>query len=263
MSETLITCPGCKIPNFTPKGLKSHKCKGPKPVSAVVVPAPAAILGDARKALDKLREVIAKYEETFHNNTLGPRLQIGLAALKAYQAFAITDKAKKGQGRKAKNQVTRDVITPGGFEGWLLTEASWLKKPTAYKYMTAVRGLGLDHTATEKQVAAALKLLLRKGPVSLASLCAAAVDPLRIKDKEDDESGVQTEFEFLRDGLADFRKQADALLALKADLHKHPDMERVASARIYGLLVEITGSHWKPSDEPDDLASVNPDSIEL
>ena len=80
MSETLITCPGCKIPNFTPKGLKSHKCKGPKPVSAVVVPAPAAILGDARKALDKLREVIAKYEETFHNNTLGPRLQIGLAA---------------------------------------------------------------------------------------------------------------------------------------------------------------------------------------
>lgn len=28
MSETLLTCPNCHIPNFTPKGLKAHKCKG-------------------------------------------------------------------------------------------------------------------------------------------------------------------------------------------------------------------------------------------
>ncbi len=30
MSETLHTCPGCKTPNFTTKGLKAHRCKGPK-----------------------------------------------------------------------------------------------------------------------------------------------------------------------------------------------------------------------------------------
>jgi len=34
MPETLHTCPGCNTPNFTARGLKAHRCKGPKPKAA-------------------------------------------------------------------------------------------------------------------------------------------------------------------------------------------------------------------------------------
>jgi hypothetical protein len=29
-TEALVSCPNCHIPNFTPRGLKAHRCKGPK-----------------------------------------------------------------------------------------------------------------------------------------------------------------------------------------------------------------------------------------
>ncbi len=38
MSEDLHTCPDCGIPNFTLRGLASHKCKGAKHASSLVVP---------------------------------------------------------------------------------------------------------------------------------------------------------------------------------------------------------------------------------
>lgn len=243
---------------------KLRKFTGPTESAILtVVPEPAVILAGAVTALKNHRDILIKQEQIFFAASLGSRLQIGLHCLKAHTVFNMADPGKRGQGRKSKEiKSQRDVIYEGGFEGWLLSEASWLKKPTAYKYMTAVRGLGLDHDATEKQVASALKLLVRKGPVSLASLCAAAVEAIA-PPAEPPARIEQSEFDFLRDGLSAFRQQSEALLALKAELHKHPDMERVASARIYSLLVEITGSHWTPSDEPDALASVNPDAIEL
>lgn len=279
--ETLHTCPTCQTNGFTVLGLAAHKrkCKGvnrnaiplppsklkhqPSSVSVEVVRPREAVLADASKALEKLRTVIVKHEESFHAQTLGPRLQIGLQCLKAHQIFSIPDPKKSG-AMKGKKALTRERLSIGSFKDWLTTEAQWLKEPTAYKYMTAVRGLGLDHDATEKQVAAALKLLLRKGPVSIKSLCDSAVDAIG-PDSEQNQNNTlqQTEFEFLRKGLVDFRTQADALLALKSQLHENPDMERVASARVYSLLHELTGTHWKPSDEPDELASVDPDAITL
>jgi hypothetical protein len=242
----------------SPLVAKAEALTTAKPVSVTVVPASAVVLASAVKSMEKLREALGKQEDAFWAATLGARLQIGLQCLKAYHVFVIN----QGKGGRPKKTVTRDGLPEGGFEGWLVSDASWLKKPTAYKYMTAVRGLGCDHDSTEKQVAAALKFLLRKGPVTLKSLCDAALEAVG-PPPAPPEKLQQSEFDFLRDGLSAFRTQADALLALKADLHKHPDMERVASARIYSLLVEITGSHWKPSDEPDDLANVNPDAIEL
>lgn len=256
-------------PAKSPLVEKAEALRSAKPDATVatvtVVPAPAVILAGAVKSMEKLRAALGKQEDAFWAATLGARLQIGLQCLKAYQVFVIPEAGKRnksGKNQHSKGLVTRDVASPEGFEGWLLSDASWLKKPTAYKYMTAVRGLGCDHDSTEKQVAAALKLLLRKGPVTLKSLCDAAVEAIG-PPPAPPEKIEQSEFEFLRDGLSAFREAGDAILALKTQLHENPDMERVATARVYGLLYQLTGTHWKPSDEPDDLASVNPDSIEL
>lgn len=230
-------------------------------ITTKVVPRGEAVLADASKALEKLRAVVVKHQDTFAAQTLGPRLQIGLQCLKAHQVFTIPDPAKRGQGRK-KNQLTRELISPGGFKGWLSTEAQWLKEPSAYKYMTAVRGLGLDHDATEKQVAAALKLQLRKGPVTIAGLCNAALEaigppapkPAKIE---------QQEFEFLKQACSSLRVEVDSLVSLKSQLDAYPDFKRVATARLYAALHDLTGTHWTPSDEPDALASVDPDAISL
>ena len=234
-------------------------------VPTEVMPAKSAVLTDAAKALSKLRDVIGKHEETFHAQTLGPRLQIGLQCLRAHQVFSIQEPGKRnksGKNQHQKGHVTRDVASPEGFEGWLSTECQWLKKPTAYKYMTAVRGLGLDHTATEKQVAAALKIQLRKGPVSIASLCSAALEAI-IPAAPEPEKLEQQEFNFLRQSLSAFREETESLCRLKEKLDAYPDFKRAATARLYSALVELTGTNWAPSDEPDSLANVDPDSIKL
>lgn len=259
-----------KLRKFTqPASHLAQIVKGRKQAAAEVVTAAdpevitprQAALQDAAKSLQKLRAIIVKHEEAFAALTLGPRLQIGLQCLKAHHAFAIQDQAKKGQGRRPKNQVTRDVISTEGFEGWLLTEAQWLKKPTAYKYMTAVRGLGLNHDATEKQVAAALKAALRKGPVTMAGLVAQAVDPIGPDDNKG--GSEQTEFAFLKDSLSAFRQETETLCKLKEKLDAYPDFKRAATARLYAALHELTGTHWAPSDQPDSLALVDPDAITI
>jgi hypothetical protein len=244
------------------KNAKPESTGPTESITAVIVPAPVAILGDASKALEKLRLVIGKHEESFHAQTLGPRLQIGLAALKAYQVFVIPDHAKRGALKGKKKLLTREELPEGGFKGWLATEAPWLKEPTAYKYMTAVRGLALDHTATEKQVAAALKLERRKGPVTLKSLCDAAVEAVG-PPPPPPENLQQSEFQFLCEGIKDFREHAEQLLALKDQLQANPEMHRVVCARAYDVLFQLTGTNWAPSNEPDALALVDPDSITL
>ena len=281
MPEQLVTCPTCQTTGFTAGGLKRHRCKGvnrnasdltetPKhrnteaPESTALLPAsgPKAILSAARHTLEKHREIIIGHEKKFAALSLGPRLQMGLAALQAYQVFVIKDPAKRGQGRTKKNHVTRDMISPLSFEGWLDAECSWFKRVTAYKYMTAVRGMGLDHSATEKQVSGALKLLLRKGPVTLKSLCDAAVEALG-PPAPPAPSLQQSEFDFLCSGLKDFREEAERILALKEQLMANPEMHKVACARAYDILTQLTGTNWTPSDEPDALASIDPDSITL
>lgn len=239
------------------------KASPAKPSAVTVVPALAEIETSLAGHLAAITSKIAGFEDTI----LADRLKVGLYALKAHMLFTITDKAKQGQGRKSKTIASAaDAISPQGFEGWLASNYHPvhhpLKKGTAYAWMTALKGLGLNESATEEEVEEAVRENQRIGPVSIKSLCNAAVEAIA-PPAAPPAHPQQSEFEFLRDGLSAFRQQSDALLALKAELHKHPDMERVASARIYSLLVEITGSHWKPSDEPDDLASVNPDAIEL
>lgn len=244
-----------KLPPETPETPPSKRAK---PITTEVITPKDGILLDASKALEKLRKVVVAHEEKFAAATLGPRLQIGLQCLKAYHVFVVNP----GKGGRPKKTVTRDGLSTGGFEGWLATECQWLKKPTAYKYMTAVRGLQLDHDATEKQVAAALKLKLRKGPVTIKALCDLAVDPLGPEVPNSGDS-QQNEFEFLKKACGALREEVDALVAIKAQLDAHPDFKRVATARLYGALYELTGTHWKPSDEPDSLADIDPDAIKI
>lgn len=226
-----------------------------------IAPAPAAVLSAAAAGLTRLRDIIITHEEKFAALTLGPRLQIGLLCLRAFHVFAIPDTKRKGIGGRPKNSVTRDSVLAQGFEGWLKTENEWLKKPTAYKYMTAVRGLGLDHSATEEAVDAALAQHLRVGPVTLKLLCDMAVDPLApaapVALLE------QTEFEFIRAGLSAFREEAAALIAMAERLRQIPEAHRAACARAYHLLHELTGTDWSPSDTPDPLAGVDPDTLTL
>lgn len=229
-----------------------------KKANVTVVTPKDAILTDAAKSLEKLRVVIVKHEDTFAAQTLGPRLQIGLQCLKAYEAFV----HNPGKGGRPKKTVTRDGLPEGGFEGWLASQAQWLKKPTAYKYMTAVRGLALDHTASEKQVAAALKIRLRKGPVTIAALCLLALDPVAPTPPEPKKI-EQAEFDFLRSSLSHFREETETLCRLGPQLEAYPEFKRAATARLYSALHELTGTHWTPSDEPDALASVDPDTITL
>jgi hypothetical protein len=50
---------------------------------------------------------------------------------------------------------------------------------------------------------------------------------------------------------------------MKDKLKENPDFHRAATARLYAALVELTGTNWAPSDEPDDLANVDPDAISI
>lgn len=243
-----------EIQETSPAQTPSAKPSGPPPSVSK-----SSVLSACSSALLKLRDIIVRHEDKFAALTLGPRLQMGLQCLKAYQVFV----HNPGKGGRPKKTVTRDGIPNEGFEGWLKTENEWLKRPTAYKYMEAVHGLGLDHTATEKQLAAALKTLLRKEKtVTLKSLIDRAPARLGAAEPEPQEP-QQTEFEFIRSNLSAFREEANTLIAIAPRLRQIPEAHRAACSRAYHLLRELTGSDWSPSETPDPLSTVDPDTITI
>ena len=249
---SLVTALSFAVIKAQKAGAKAHS----GPPSSV---SKSSVLSDCSSALLKLRDIIVRHEDKFAALTLGPRLQMGLQCLKAYQVFV----HNPGKGGRPKKTVTRDGIPTEGFEGWLKTENEWLKKPTAYKYMEAVHGLGLDHAATEKQLAAALKTLLRKEKtVTLKSLIDRAPARLGAAEPESKEP-QQTEFEFIRSNLSAFREEANTLIAIAPRLRQIPEAHRAACSRAYHLLRELTGSDWSPSETPDPLSTVDPDTITI
>jgi len=214
------------------------------------------------RELNTIRDAARKKFDTFENAILPDRLNIGIQCLKAHLLFGIMEPGKRNP--KGRNQATStvDVASPQGFEGWLAERHPWLKKATAYRWMTAVKGLGLDENASKQQVSKALKLLKRKGPVTLKSLCDAALEAIG-PPAPPEQTMKQSEFQFLVDGLKDFREQGEHICTLKNQLLENPDLHKVACARAYSILFELTGTNWAPSDEPDALALVDPDSITL
>lgn len=283
-TEQLVACPSCHIPNFTQRGLAAHKCKGPRDLALTLAlpvsspssskevphpdkvnesePSPAEQLNAAKLALEALRQSLIAQEESFLSATLPDRVKMGLHCLSAYVVFCVKPDQRQGVGGRGKTASRRDGVLSLGFEGWLADQCAWLKKPTAYKYMTALKGLGLDEKATEEEIDEALAQNLRIGPVSLKSLCDAAVETLAAPPAPP-LLPEQGEFEFLRETLAAYREQSEIVLAIRDQLQHSPGMLRAACARAYATLSALTGTEWSPSDVPDELASVNPDSISL
>lgn len=159
MSETLHTCPTCQTPNFTERGLRSHKCKGANRASAeveIVTDAEIAC-ADLRASAERINQaidLIKGHEDAFEDSTLEHRLVIGLEIVKAQQAFGMTNAQAAVLGGQAKAAVsTVDtagkkpiVLTsnPLGFSNWLTKEIPSLKRATAYRYATAFNALGLS-----------------------------------------------------------------------------------------------------------------------
>lgn len=219
------------------------------------------ILGAASKAIASRITAIEARLEALQQDILPDQLKIGLHALKAHCVFAVKSHKQRG-GMHGKKLVHVDELSQG-FEGWLAANHPKLKKPTAYRWMTALKGLGLNWSATDKDVDAALHKLAKQLPApSLKSLCAAALDAIG-PPQEEPKRIEQAEFDFLRQNLSAFRQESDNLSMLKDKLDAYPDFKRAATARVYGLLFDLTGTHWSPSDEPDALANVDPDSITL
>jgi hypothetical protein len=232
------------------------------------ITAPAIDLGCVKTALEAARDRHIATEERFAAALLPDRLCIGLHCFQAHCHFAVSPQKRNPKGR---NQHSGEVSSPreetSSFSAWLANEVPWLKEPTAYKYMSAFRGLGLDETADEQLVLDTLSYQRRIAAAndlpapSLASMvkaCAALLGPPRSAQVRQ-----QQEFDFLKDRASELRETVEAVLRLKADLQSSPDLHKTVCARLYGALFELTGTHWKPSEEADDLAHVDPDHIEI
>jgi hypothetical protein len=231
-------------------------------IATEIMAGPKTVLSEAAKALETLEAQRKEQEFLYNLSTLPIHLKEGLHCLKAHCALAIKDPGKRN--KSGRNQATsrRDVASAQGFEGWLETSCPWLKKGAAYKYMTALKGLGLSELNTEEDVDTAVAQNLRIGQVTLKSLCDASLEPFK-PATEEETTITQTEFDFLKQTLSGFRKEGDALLANKAQLDSHPEFKRAAMARAYQILHDLSGTDWKPSNEPDALASVDPDTFTL
>jgi len=217
----------------------------------------------AKKSLDVYRGIIALHETQFLAITLEPRVKMGLHFLRAHTVFAIPESANSRGGRKPNNRLTRESVSEtGGFSGWLKREVPWIKEATAYKYMNALKGLALDHTASEEDVAEALAQHRRVGPLNLKILrdMAAELVAPQLPPPTPDH---QLEFEFLRGEMHEFAVQAKNILALADQLKAIPQMHQAACARAYGMLRDLTGTDWAPSDIPDHLCEIDPDTIDL
>jgi hypothetical protein len=234
------------------------------PSSTTLVHHPVDLVG-LRINLEAVRGKLVEQEEAFFRNSLADRLKIGLYCYKAHIHFAQKDPAKRGQGRKGRNQLTREEIS---FTAWLAAEVPWLKEATAYKYMKAFRGLGLDELATEQHVDETLADQRRiaasldgNPEPTLASLVAACAQLLAPPAEEPEPE--QQEFNFLKERASELRQECDRVLGLKEQLRGQPDLFKAVCARAYGLLSELTETPWAPASEHSELGHINPDAITL
>jgi hypothetical protein len=210
-------------------------------------------------------EVIRGEEEIFGERTLASRLHIGLACLQAHHQFAVLAPDKRGQlgGRGKKSSSRRDELSPASFEQWLMESTNGLKKPVAYKYIAAVKGLGCDEHSSPSDVDDALETLREATETkpTLASLIAACPDRSPLPPPSTGPRLIQQDFEFYRAMAVDLRTQTTALVSHREDMPEA--IRRAATAQLYTALYEMTGTHWAPTDEAPDIASVDPDTITI
>jgi hypothetical protein len=110
--------------------------------------------------INETLDLIVKFEDSFEESTLEPRLLIGLEIAKAQEKFGMT-KAEAGAvgGSKSQCDMLSDPAAASvGFSGWLAREIPRLKRPTAIKYAHAFASLGIPAaSATPAQIRAKIK----------------------------------------------------------------------------------------------------------
>ena len=123
------------------------------------------------------------------------RLRQGLYCLKAQALFAISDPSKRGSlGGRPKTSSESDEVseetseTPASFSDWVLTQP--ITKGSAYDYMKAVEGLGLDHKADEKQLKKAYEAAAKKAgdDLTITKLKRLAEPPPADEEEEDEDN---------------------------------------------------------------------------
>lgn len=223
------------------------------------LPPVADALAAAALGVQKHAAEVIQIEQEAQRKSLLPRVLIGLHCLKAHSMFALVDASKRGAMKGKKK--TKDAPLTISYESWLESTEANLKKPTTYKYMSAVRGLGCDENSTEAEVTTAFKKLTNP---SITSLIAMAVDPVKPPpEKTENAATEQLEFELMRNTLSHYRESCNELLDSRSRLDAFPQMREAAISRVYKTLQELTGQHWQPSEVPHEYAEINPDAIEL
>lgn len=121
------------------------------------------------------------------------KLRQGLACLKAQALFAINDHGDRN--KTGKNQHTKEALSdsdqaseepsdePASFSDWISLQP--LTKGSAYDYMRAVQGLGLDHQATDKQLDQAYKTAREKAGDDLSIAKLKHLAPPKDQETED------------------------------------------------------------------------------
>jgi hypothetical protein len=181
MSDTLVSCPTCHTENFTPRGLKAHRCKGLNrslpdggDVPALSTSSDCEIvtaaddnsarLVDIAESIESSIDLVASHEDAFHESTLEHRLEIGLHIAQAQEIFTLSHSEISRLGGKSSGTVsTVDTVTPpavtAGFSGWLYKTIPRLKRGRALHYAAAFRALDLPTSAKPADIRSKLKTL--------------------------------------------------------------------------------------------------------
>jgi hypothetical protein len=188
--------------------------------------AAALDLRDHSNAINETLDLIVKFEESFEESTLEPRLLIGLEIAKAQAKFGMTvQEGGKLGGRPSSETLSQcdKVIDPAtasmGFTGWLARETPRLKRPTAIKYAHAFASLGIPaDKATPALIRAKIKDIRHhcgKNSLPMPSLHslykAGKPKPLQIETTEEKED--PTRLGDAREAWFLWRERAEKLVA--------------------------------------------------
>jgi hypothetical protein len=198
MPETLHTCPTCQTPNFTAKGLRAHRCKGPLvgALRSSIAHRPSTIEGKAsvlkQDDLPSLAAGLAFTQTEIDEigrkamqQALPLKLKQGLFFLKAQALFSLGRGNPTGRNQHSPEELSdsdNSSDTPISFSDWITFQP--VAKATAYDLMHAVEGLGLDHQADEKALAKAYDSARKAAEAKGETLSIAKLKHLGLANKQ-------------------------------------------------------------------------------
>lgn len=209
-------------------------------------------LADVVSAIAAVQDQLTAADLQHARNTLADRVWLGCLCLQGKEHHSIPNNGKRGNQhskaatstRRSASEPTALVINPQGFLAWLSLAVPGIAQPTAYKYMDAARGIGLDAWSTEKEVRKLVAQRLaefdqREQRLTLAMLAAQGKEgPETEKPKgpgpdEIKTDAIQTLFTFMDDVV----NVKDAFTPVERD---------AVINRVAEILRRLTGKEWSP-----------------